>query len=303
MDEEYYAAESLYESVPVTPKQTRLICLLDGTSEEPLRGDLIVVDVTANGLALDFEQREIKYTALSYTWGTGPFSRHIFLNDVLWKMKANLFDFLHQYRSEQRGGTYLWIGALVIHHYDSDEKSHQVARMLQFYEGAELVCMWLGKAIETTIWAMGFLRDLSKDSKRSNQSISDQALHGLRDLYSRSYPRRIWTRQEVWAAKRVVVRCGAYSMTLEDFKVGVIIFKDDGDDNDSDDSDVSGSDMYSFPNSLRWLHEKLGMDGQQSAAINFLAQRQPWKDLQGISFTSTVSALEDGRKDILSRFV
>ena len=82
MDEQYYAAESLYESVPVTLKQTRLICLLNGTSEEPLRGDLIVVDGTANGLALDFEQREIKYTALSYTWGTGPFSRHIFLNDV-----------------------------------------------------------------------------------------------------------------------------------------------------------------------------------------------------------------------------
>lgn len=100
------------------------------------------------------------YTALSYTWGPPSPTTDIYANGQLLTIRDNLWLFLQQLRS---GITvlgevdehislpeYLWIDQICIDQASSSEKSHQVQRMDQIFEQAQLVIVWLGPGDDDT---------------------------------------------------------------------------------------------------------------------------------------------------------
>ena len=253
---------------------------------------------------MDLEDKP-EYAALSYTWGNGPFSHDITINEVPWRIKEGLFDFLHQYRSDQSSEKelYIWIDAVVINQNDADEKSRQVATMIEFYEKALHVQVWLGKSTRNTKEAIGFLQDLLKDTERQNQSISKNALAGLQDLYTRAWPTRMWIRQEVWAAKAISIQCGSFILSLDEFKAGVTFSRSAGDEVESPaGSSVSGEGIYDPSRALTWLHQKLKVPESHLAAISFLVQRRAGEQYPGDRAQAGLGykAMDNGgRKDIL----
>ena len=151
----------LYDPIPVSQNQGRLLRLHYGAPGTPLRGDLIVANVPPYSARLQIGSRYVTYQALSYTWGTGSLSNQIILNGVPWPITENLFDFLWQRRSEVEGGDSLvWIDALCINQHDDGEKTEQVSNMVRFYERASLVIAWLGKAIPEDEAAVNFLYEM-----------------------------------------------------------------------------------------------------------------------------------------------
>lgn len=303
MDYDLNAAK-LYAPIPVGLAETRLLRLHRGPAAGPLLADLVVVDVKSEAVFLHEDQRPVAYTALSYTWGTGPFSHHITINGVPWRIKESLSDFLHQYRSDQspEEELYLWIDAVVINQADADEKSRQVANMIDIYSKARHVQVWLGKATRHTNEAVHFLHHLLADTYRKDKNISDSALDGLRDLYTRAWPTRMWIRQEVWAAKAISIHCGPFVMPLDVFKAGVSFSQEAGDNLDEGGSEVSDLGIYSPPRTLEWLHGKLKVPGTQLAAISFLTQKlagQQSSEDRAVSGLGYKSMEGDGRKDIL----
>ncbi|KAJ4348062.1 uncharacterized protein N0V89_009434 [Didymosphaeria variabile] len=200
---------------------------------------------------------------------------------------------------------YLWIDAVVINQADADEKSRQVANMMNIYEKAHHVQVWLGKAATHTDEAVQFLYRLMADTDGKDKSISDSALDGLRDLYSRPWPTRMWIRQEVWAAKAISIQCGSSVLPLDVFKAGVVFSQQAGDSPNEGGSDVSeASDLgiYSSPQTLEWLHKKLMIAEAQLAAISFLTQKlvgQQSPEDRAVSGLGYKAMEGDGREDIL----
>ncbi|KAL1601574.1 hypothetical protein SLS60_006489 [Paraconiothyrium brasiliense] len=273
----------------------------------PAGPNLVVVDVKTKGVLLLEEQRQVTYTALSYTWGTGPFSHETTINGVPWRIKESLSDFLHQYRSDQslEKESYIWIDAVVNNQADDDEKSHQVANMRDIYEKAYHVQVWLGKAATHTEQAVQFLHRLLAETNSKNADISDSALDGLRDLYTRPWPTRMWIRQKVWAAKAISIQCGSSVLPLDVFKAGVVYSNQAGHNADEGGSEVSDSSdlgIYSSPRALGWLHKKLKIAETQLAAISFLTQKlvgQQSPEDRALSGLGHKAMEGDGRKDIL----
>ncbi|OAL03593.1 hypothetical protein IQ06DRAFT_302552 [Phaeosphaeriaceae sp. SRC1lsM3a] len=299
------SATELYAPIPVDLAQTRLLRLHLGPAASPLLADLVVVDIDSEGTWLHKERRQITYTALSYTWGIGPFSHDITINGVPWRIKEGLYDFLQQYRLDQLSvkEIYLWIDALVINQADADEKSRQVSNMIEFYKNALHVQVWLGKSTQYTEEAIHFLHALLMDTERKNESITDEALEGLRDLYTRPWPTRVWIRQEVWAANSISIQCGSFTLPLDVFKTGVIPSREAGDTlGGSEGTWESGEGIYDSPMTLMWLHSKLKIPESQLAAISFLVQKvmsEQFPEDRAQSGLGHKTMDDDGRRDIM----
>jgi hypothetical protein len=57
---------------------------------------------------------------------------------------------------------YLWIDAICINQTDVGEKNREVPRMMQIYQAADIVVVWLGEASEVSSLAFNHLQLLSK---------------------------------------------------------------------------------------------------------------------------------------------
>lgn len=92
------------------------------------------------------------FRALSYVWGSTSEVEEIILEGRPFKVTRNLHDALQQLRIEQPGPTlelghpndYHWIDAICLNQEDVDEKSSQVPRMMEIYQTAYVVLVWLG---------------------------------------------------------------------------------------------------------------------------------------------------------------
>ncbi|KAJ4024578.1 hypothetical protein NW752_003145 [Fusarium irregulare] len=180
---------------------------------------------------------EIKYNALSYTWGpprnlegTDSSDAIILFNGHLFEIQPNLYDALLELRATC-SETPIWIDALCINQSDQTERSAQVSVMNQIYGSASRVIVWLGKVtpeleagvkaaarlgtesvphtirmIRTQTW--DFSNDLSNMSdKYEIDPIDFDEAVGLATLFSCNYFVRIWVIQEVSLNNDVVVLC------------------------------------------------------------------------------------------------
>lgn len=189
------------------------------------------------------------YTALSYCWGKPDITKTIIVNDVKVQVTVNLEAALRQLQAH--GYEKIWVDAVCINQEDREEKSLQVLRMTSIYSQATSVVVWLGIEREDSNKAMAYIEHLSDhplsctlssygcykgvpiagaDPKAlahiirknaptlkpgSPQVVSKEHLDAFMAFFQRPYWRRIWIIQEVVAAAKVTVYCGARSTELE----------------------------------------------------------------------------------------
>jgi hypothetical protein len=175
--------------------------------------------------------RGVRFSALSYVWGSIEKTKMIQLDGRLVPIGANLEAALRSIQSRRMNVDYLWVDALCINQNDEAEKSQQVHLMGRIYQAAEYVIAWLGD--ET--WGSHIIYSTAAsifpnggpansityptstqfgDSSRNDLISRPELLRpvpyqGIQDIISRPYWRRIWVLQEVTVAKTVYIMCGA----------------------------------------------------------------------------------------------
>lgn len=129
---------------PLHPWQTRILQLHPGNGNEPIVCDLLVADlISFEGFGVSSLSRIIEYEAVSYAWGPPHFSDAITCNETLLTITPRLANALKHLRYHDKV-RYLWIDALCINQRNISEKNQQVKLMLQIYQKARSVPVWLG---------------------------------------------------------------------------------------------------------------------------------------------------------------
>lgn len=206
------------------PPFTRLLLLAPGTSSQPFRGHLEIVDV---------EQWTNQYEALSYTWGTEDVRSSIWLegNRPL-PIKPNLETALQHLRLPTQARR-LWIDAICIDQSNLEERSRQVQYMSKVYKHAARVIVWLGlkspgvdEAFEAARkFAEGRAMIVEDSASRVGEAgpvdqeiasefmlsllegLDPTAMQHLIELFNRPYFVRSWCIQEVVVCSWAIARC------------------------------------------------------------------------------------------------
>ncbi|USP79427.1 hypothetical protein yc1106_06701 [Curvularia clavata] len=185
-------------------RDTTLSCELTACSISSLAGD-------ASGVT------SIPFKALSYTWGD-PTPCHIIKCNGYDLPIANNLYYALQYLRETDRPVAFWIDAICINQYDVAEKSEQIRHMYEVYQFATQVVVWLGPHYDNSELAMQSINHLENADNRHSILRRD---HGavcisnlervvifLESLFQRQWFSRSWIRQEIAAARKVIVKCG-----------------------------------------------------------------------------------------------
>ncbi|KAF1932475.1 HET-domain-containing protein [Didymella exigua CBS 183.55] len=186
------------------------------------------------------EEKRIPYECLSYTWGSEPPTEKLYV----WQessahdggheprylfVRNNLLTALRYLRlahSPRR----IWVDAICINQDNLQEKGREVARMGLIYRMAAHVLVWIGPEDETTSTAVETIERLSPGVILSSDHRNCDTIPGseaavvryhlatstltsrhwlaLSSLIQRPWFRRLWIRQEVLLASKVLLRCG-----------------------------------------------------------------------------------------------
>ena len=226
---------SVYENI--FSWQTRVIRIYPSPDEnEPLTADLVTVDLIVNeGVVIVGTKENVTFDALSYCWGNGPRERLLILNQTQFAISSTLHAALRKCRSRPQV-RYLWVDAICINQEDDDEKATQVAMMLNIYQMAAKVHLWLGEQSEDSDLAItsldnhrSFLDQLEATAKMKH---GDDCIGRLRKIYSalfnffaRPWFRRTWIRQEAYAARQIETHCGDRDIPLDSLLSGSHILR------------------------------------------------------------------------------
>ena len=201
----------------IRPYQTRLIRLHGdrGSPDSPLTCDLYPADIlnlAYEGLGIrspaDEDDYLVEYEALSYAWGNSENDAIILCNSVNFPVSPNLSEALRALRHSEEQIRYLWVDAICINQSDDREKSEQVWNMFLIYQKATRVIAWLGPAQEDLI---NVTAAASPDPWPQNKLDVWSILRGISYLYTRPWFQRIWVQQEIFAARKFTLQCGALS--------------------------------------------------------------------------------------------
>jgi hypothetical protein len=167
------------------------------------------------------------YNALSYFWGSQPFSETILCNGNPLNITPSLFDTLreiylyHEGKPEQRRP--IWIDALCLNQQDQKELEVQVPIMCDIYSGASIVLVYLGSSKDDSDLAMTLIESL-KDRLKAipDQMITYDLLPALgleaeghsiwtaiEKLLARPWFSRVWTFQEATIGEEIIFGCGS----------------------------------------------------------------------------------------------
>jgi hypothetical protein len=180
--------------------------------------------------------QSLDYNALSYAWGETTKTHHIIIEGKRLPISANLDRALRRVRRTEQD-LYLWVDAICINQDDAIEKEYQISMMLQIYQSARRVVVYLGEQsdhsellpefFDTTVRArrvfdsldngeenldhedlrsMGTLREIGEPT--SNNIMWRAA----RAFYDRPWIMRVWVVQEVVAANELVFLCGGWEL-------------------------------------------------------------------------------------------
>ncbi|KAK5742488.1 hypothetical protein LTR17_003290 [Elasticomyces elasticus] len=216
---------------PLQRWQTRILRVHPASSPDtPVEADLLRAGL-ADGpyLALSMDEDLITFEAISYTWGS-PHSEGytVLCNGVNVEVGSNLVAALRRFRYIDVH-RYVWADRLCINQMDTAEKNAQVAIMFNIFRKADRVLAWLGDAGPDTSVAMQHLahfEDSSEEDLESVESVESiprvwkdntNVQAGLLDIFCRPWSRRVWVRQEIYAAKRVDVFVGGDRLSFESY--------------------------------------------------------------------------------------
>jgi len=226
----------LYTYNQLKPWQTRVLRLHSSEFSRQLSADLLVATVCDIGdLLVESTGATVKYTALSYSWGRPELSETLICNEKKLPISRSNAAALIALRSPTEP-IYVWIDAICINQEDDQEKSTQVARMLNIYQKAELVKVWLGEPNADSLLAfacihrLSELREMVTESKRTKHVPScydrmRKITRALLSLYIRPWLRRVWIRQEIYGARQLIIVCGLQQISWEGFIGGARVMK------------------------------------------------------------------------------
>lgn len=183
------AAGKLYK--PLKPWQSRVLRLHAGEDVDYLRADLLVAGLAHEEgflVSEDSELNLVHYEAISYCWGTADFRNTILVNGIKYRISSSLAGALRVFRSVD-SARHLWADALCINQYDDEEKSQQVSKMKSIFSMASGVLVWLG---QEGLHSTAAIAALNSGPPLDLNSLTEEALEGLLDICSRSWPRRVW---------------------------------------------------------------------------------------------------------------
>ncbi|ERF74282.1 hypothetical protein EPUS_01969 [Endocarpon pusillum Z07020] len=213
----------VYESL--RPWQTRLIVLQPGELGSDVSCKLVSVDVIDGpGLGISGTSDIVAYEALSYAWGNPALLYSISCNERQFGVTEELA-FALQYLRLRDAERYLWCDAICINQQDLLEKAHQVKNMLRTFEKADRVVAWLGRPLPTSAKLFKAIElvgpSSGRDPPQKHQdgcaaAIRNVALAVSKQLES-AWFRRAWIRQEVYAAKKLILQTGHLQSDFMDF--------------------------------------------------------------------------------------
>jgi hypothetical protein len=214
-------------------KHIRLLRLMPASEPD----DLIRCKVEENRLAED-----LRYDALSYTWGNLPRDFPILIiqdpqssEDHALFASPSLYAALKHLRRPEEARL-LWIDQLYINQDDLEEKSTQVKLMADIYAMAQSTVIWLGEMGEADEdrAVLSEMIDLFKDHYPGAQVDDIQLLRPKLDLsdhnevplglwsrqpltrlLNRSWFSRAWVFQEAVKSAYVTVLCGSLELSLD----------------------------------------------------------------------------------------
>ncbi|EMD00700.1 hypothetical protein BAUCODRAFT_180392 [Baudoinia panamericana UAMH 10762] len=135
----------VHNRLPLQPGNIRLLTIQPGKADTKIRCTLAVYPLDAH----------LKYSALSYAWGSRLANRGIILNGLTFAIPKNLWRFLRCRRAANtKRSELLWIDAVCINQADSAERTQQVGMMAQIYGSASGVLAWLGPSHHNSDVAM-----------------------------------------------------------------------------------------------------------------------------------------------------
>lgn len=136
----------------------------------------------------------------------------------------NLFEALSVMRNPGSGCRYLWVDAICIDQKNTREKGFQIPNMLTIYEKARMVVVWLGAApLQMDIILKVAMYVESQEHRRIEDlvegDVDDEttskliimSCDALMELYTKSWFRRIWVQQKIYAARSLPFYCGHVS--------------------------------------------------------------------------------------------
>jgi hypothetical protein len=238
----------MYHALDPRGNTIRLLFLLPGRFSDEVRLSI------AHGSLQD--EKRVPYECLSYTWGEAQTPERIFIeqssptnvNKIDSRQflcpRINLLTALKYIRLRDTHRV-IWADAICIDQDNITERSRQVAFMGQIYNHAARVLVWLGPEDESTFMAVEMIERLSAgilltENRRNrevivgseaeavqlrfdNPNFTPQHWTSLNRLIQRPWFQRLWIRQEVQLASKVLVRCGYHEIEWEKIEK-VIIF-------------------------------------------------------------------------------
>jgi hypothetical protein len=215
--------ERVYEGL--RPWQTRLIILQPGELGSEVCCKLITVDVIDGpGLGISGTSDVVAYEALSYSWGHPALLYSISCNERQFGITEELA-FALQFLRLRDAERYIWCDAICINQQDLPEKAHQVRNMLRIFEKADRVVAWLGQPLPTSSKLFKTIELMSSTSggelPRKHQDSCVAAIQNIVFAVSThlesAWFRRTWIRQEVYAAKKLILQTGHMQSDFKDF--------------------------------------------------------------------------------------
>jgi len=143
-----------------------------------------------------------EYSCLSHKWGDPLPTHDILIEDEIFTIGMNLFDFLNMYHSKSEAPGYIWVDALCIDQANLQERNHQVAEMSEVYYNAQLVLVWLGRCPEIAP-VVDILKNYRDPSFENYDVVSSSLLTCY--LFNNKYWNRAWVVQETILAREVFV--------------------------------------------------------------------------------------------------
>ncbi|KAI6847764.1 hypothetical protein KC332_g3981 [Hortaea werneckii] len=271
----HYQDISNFHYPPLKSSKTsiRLAVIQPGTGSKALSIKLIDSFVTGP------KDNLAPYDALSYTWGTGPRSKHILCNGKRMQVTETLLAALHRFRRPRHEVT-LWIDQICICQERVKERNQQVQMMGDIFKGARKVIVWLGEDYEDSRAGMQLARQLCAVAKKPHVyslDVGDLETHGLPKqghkrwkalaaILQRPWFWRTWVVQEVVLNPNVELVLGAAAMFWDELESVVALLEGPAPSIWQPDQVISASELpFARINRIRIRHRRL-LDARRDSA-------------------------------------
>ena len=221
-----HTSQSPYK--PLRRWQTRLVQILQTSGEIPKCSLTTVEFIDMHGVGIAGTDEIVTYSALSYVWGKQQGECTIICDDCPVQVSRNLAKFLihlSRSRSSDSGSEYYWCDALCIDQQNPTEKAFQVRNMLRIFEKADIILGWLrppdtletlyGEPLLYAVLSSQQFQDpiVRHHEKQCTDNLA-RAQRYLREVCDDSFFRRIWIRQEMFAARKISLFLGGQQHSL-----------------------------------------------------------------------------------------